>query len=199
MEPKIIGREEIWKGDFLLGVKVTYLDPDGKQRIWEFVERKNPNIASIVLYDNKEKEFIFVEQLRFPVGNRNVIGLVSGVCDVKGESREETVIRESCEEAGRRPQKIWLISEDCTGSAGFGNERKTTYWGTDLEIVEKKKGHEEDGIIVHSVPRSAIFLWFDEQRKKGKLIEDNVVGNIAYVLRVLEQDERMARTQERIK
>lgn len=197
MEPRVVRREIVWEGKFLRIVRVIYLDKDGKERIWESAERKNRNVVAIVLYDRKERKFIFPEQYRVPVGG-NVIGLVAGVCDKKGKTQKEIVIMESGEESGWEPQTVSLISENCTGSAGFGNELKTTFWGTDLKYVGKKKGHEEDGIKVHMVSRDTVLTWLNEQQKEGKKIEDNVFGNIAYVLRILEGEEQAKRAEEEL-
>lgn len=186
---RILKREIVWKGDFLLGIRVTYLNQDYKEKIWEFIERKNPDTVSIVLYEKEKKEFILIEQPRLAV-NGDVVGLVAGICDVNGEPMEDTVVREAIEESGWRPQYVLRISKSNVVSAGLGNERRTIYYGTDLKFVGKKKGPEEDRITVHSIPRDRIFEWLSRQDSQGKIVEANVAGDIALALRLIEEEEK---------
>jgi ADP-ribose pyrophosphatase len=189
MKPKIIKREIIWDGKFLQGVKIIYSDFEGTERAWESVERKNPDIVSVVLYDNNKDEFIPIEQFRPPVAVR-VIELVAGVCDVAGEPEEIAARREAAEESGWDPQTVLLISARDPVSSGMQNEMLTSYFGTDLKLVGKKQGHEENGIIVHSVPRGKIFQWLDEQKIRGKMIDAKVKGSIALALLIIAEREK---------
>lgn len=160
------------------------------------LQKKIPKLAQMSIFGAiLERLSLRIEQTMkekesTPANDGMVIETVAGVCDIEGEGREAAVRREAIEESGFEPQKVSVISSDESVSAGMQNEFLTTFFGTDLVYVGKKKGWEEDGIIVHSVPRKAIFEWLDEQKGKGKTIDAKVRGHIALAMRIIEKEKR---------
>ena len=158
------------------------------------LQKKVPKLAQLSIFGPMLERFSSrIEQLSkedesIPANDGMVIELVAGVCDVEGEAKIAAAIREAIEESGWKPQKVFIISLDESVSAGMQNELLSAILGTDLIYVGKKKGWEEDGIIVHSVSRKVIFEWLDEQRRQGKTIDAKVRGNIALAIRRIEEE-----------
>ncbi|KAG6850476.1 hypothetical protein H0H93_012897 [Arthromyces matolae] len=88
--------------------KLTYLDAEGKERAWEYAERKTRKtsgidaIAVLAILRSKTNAFppstMIIEQYRPPI-DKHIVELPAGLID-EGETPEQAAIRELEEETG---------------------------------------------------------------------------------------------------
>lgn len=105
---KLIEKQEVHKGKWLLTERIEYTDPEGINRTWESIRRTNvpenkegvdSTCAIAILEKNLHIDrIILVKQYRPPL-DAYCIELPAGLCD-EGETVEESVLRELYEETG---------------------------------------------------------------------------------------------------
>lgn len=105
---KLIEKQQVHKGKWLLTERIEYLDPEGNNRIWESIRRTNvpenkegvdSTCAIAILKKNLHKNrIILVKQYRPPL-DAYCIEMPAGLCD-EGETVEESILRELYEETG---------------------------------------------------------------------------------------------------
>ncbi|KNZ79371.1 hypothetical protein J132_10336 [Termitomyces sp. J132] len=114
--PKVISTTPLTTADakWISLKKLTYLDSDGKERAWEYAERKTRKasgidaVAVLAILRSKTNAFpvstIVIEQYRPPV-DKYIIELPAGLID-EGETPEQAAIRELEEETGFKAESL---------------------------------------------------------------------------------------------
>jgi ADP-ribose pyrophosphatase len=139
-----------------------------KQGTWEFAERTNEGgLAVIIVEATPDRNVLFVEQYRVPVGARTIEMPAGIVGDVHaGESLELAAERELLEETGWQAAKVELLMIGPT-SAGMSNERVAFVRATGLTKVHDGGGDESEQIIVHEIPIDTAPAWLADKAEQG--------------------------------
>jgi ADP-ribose pyrophosphatase len=139
-----------------------------KQGTWEFAERTNEGgLAVIIVAATPDRNVLFVEQYRVPVGARTIEMPAGIVGDVHaGESLELAAERELLEETGWQAAKVELLMIGPT-SAGMSNERVAFVRATGLTKVHDGGGDESEQIIVHEIPIDTAPAWLADKAEQG--------------------------------
>jgi ADP-ribose pyrophosphatase len=139
-----------------------------KQGTWEFAERTNEGgLAVIIVAATPDRNVLFVEQYRVPVGARTIEMPAGIVGDVHaGESLELAAERELLEETGWQAAKVELLMIGPT-SAGMSNERVAFVRATGLTKVHDGGGDECEQIIVHEIPIDTAPAWLADKAEQG--------------------------------
>lgn len=105
------------------------MDPDGKERFWEYAERKTRGSSGIdavvvlAMIRSKTNAFplstVVIEQYRPPI-DRSIIELPAGLID-EGETAEAAAIRELEEETGFKANKVLESSPVIVSDPGMTN------------------------------------------------------------------------------
>lgn len=172
-------------------VEVEQTNPEGQNVTYmrEVIERGHA--SAIVLRDPKTDELVFTKQFRVGSavnGNSEfILDVVAGMID-KGDTAEETVIRESFEEVGAKNiSNVQQISPVFYPSVGGCSETLVLFYGeADLSDLPKFKGEISESEFIEIVkmktndalsnlnlfPTSASvvgLMWLSMQRQLGKL------------------------------
>ena len=139
-----------------------------KQGQWEYAERTNEGgLAVIVVAATPERNVLFVEQYRVPVGARTIEMPAGIVGDIHaGESLELAAERELLEETGWQASKVELLMIGPT-SAGMSSERVAFVRATGLTKVHDGGGDESEQIIVHEIPIDTAPAWLADKAEQG--------------------------------
>jgi ADP-ribose pyrophosphatase len=135
---------------------------------WEFCERTNEGgLAVIIVAATPERNILFVEQHRVPVGGKTIEMPAGIVGDIHaGESLELAAERELLEETGWQAAKVELLMIGPT-SSGMSNERVAFVRATGLTRVHAGGGDETEDIIVHEVPLDEAPAWLCAKMAEG--------------------------------
>jgi ADP-ribose pyrophosphatase len=139
-----------------------------KQGQWEYAERTNEGgLAVIIVAATPERNVLFVEQYRVPVGARTIEMPAGIVGDIHaGESLELAAERELLEETGWQASKVELLMIGPT-SAGMSSERVAFVRATGLTKVHDGGGDESEQIIVHEIPIDTAPAWLADKAEQG--------------------------------
>lgn len=151
---------------------------------WEFVTRSNATGVVILIALTEQKELVFVEQFRPPVG-KQVIELPAGLIGDK-EDADESVLsaaaRELEEETGYQAGRLKPVLS-CPGSAGMSDEYLHFVAATQLSKVGPGGGDDTEDIVVHVIPLANADQWLGEQLKLGKTLDPKIYTGIHWACR----------------
>lgn len=147
---KITGEKVIQKGKFTIRKDVYFLDRDGKEQVWETIERKTYGKIVAVFPLTKQKEVVLTKTFRIPF-NAWVIELCAGLADRKGEAPKDLAARELLEETGYRADNLIPILEGPL-SAGFTSEEMIIFFAPDAEKVAEPQLEPTEDIETILVP-----------------------------------------------
>ncbi len=104
---EITKKEAVFEGRYIEFVNKWFRTINGKEGIWETIERKNVyNRGAVIIVPlTGEGEFILEKNWRAPLES-SVIQFPAGLSDKEGETEEETARRELLEETGYRADKL---------------------------------------------------------------------------------------------
>ncbi len=134
---------------------------------WEYAERTNAGSAVIVIAVTPERNLLFVEQFRIPMGAPTIempAGLV-GDLD-KADTMEEAARRELLEETGWRADEVKVLMVGPT-SSGMSNEMIAFVRARGLTRVNAGGGDETEDITVHEVPVDEAPRWLAAKMAAG--------------------------------
>ena len=149
---------------------------------WEYFERSNCSGVVIIVAMTKDKEVVFVEQFRPPVGKR-VLEFPAGLVNDqkrKKESWKAAALRELLEETGYRAKRIVKLLEGPV-SSGMSSDKVVMAQALDLIKVTEGGGDELEDIKVHKVPLSKVDSWLKETERKGCLIEPKIYAGLYFL------------------
>ncbi|MHA2270561.1 MAG: NUDIX domain-containing protein [Candidatus Hodarchaeales archaeon] len=164
---KIGSTKEIFSGKWLVANETTYFDKTGKERTYEFVERKNESqVVTVICKSTRSGKILLVSQPRVPIEAIEV-AFPAGLVE-KGESIEKAALRELQEETGYKA-KVISISDPLPKSAGLTNELSSlVYCETDESDREKPNMDETEEIVS---------MWVRPSEFK-KLVKDCKANNV---------------------
>jgi ADP-ribose pyrophosphatase len=134
---------------------------------WEYAERTNAGHAVIVIALTPERNLLFVEQYRVPMGARTIempAGLV-GDTDAD-DTLEEAARRELLEETGWRADEVEVLMVGPT-SSGLSNELIAFVRARGLTRVHAGGGDASEDITVHEVPVDDAPRWLAAKMAEG--------------------------------
>lgn len=150
---------------------------------WEFVARKNCTGIVIIVALTEDKEVIFVEQYRKPLGKK-VIEFPAGLVNDRGRKRKESIAsaaaRELFEETGYRAKKITTLV-DGPSSAGSSGDIISIVRASGLCKVGNGGGDESEEIDVFIVPLKKANLWLENKRKAGVLVDPKIYAGLYFL------------------
>ncbi|XP_046358119.1 ADP-sugar pyrophosphatase-like isoform X1 [Haliotis rufescens] len=183
-QSEFINQEEVARGKWLSLNKITYKDPHGQQRIWEAVSRTTGSadeadavyVIPILKRTLKYDCVIMVKQYRPPM-KAYTLEFPAGLVD-KGETPEETAVRELREETGYAG-KVKHISPVTCLDPGIGNTSVrvvTVEIDGDEDINTSPKPHPEESefIDVLVVPMEDLLTKLNELASDGVVIDSRV-------------------------
>lgn len=178
MKAKINKRQTLISGKWLELENITYTDPNGQERMWEAVSRKNCcGAAAIIAILKPSNRLILVRQFRPPSAGY-VIEFPAGLID-NGESPETTAARELTEETGYIG-KVTEVTIQAHNSPGMSGEAVSLVF---MEVDEKspKNIHPEtnfdDGEHIETflVEMDKMAHFLNTRQKAGDLMDAKVM------------------------
>jgi len=150
---------------------------------WEYVKRNNCTAIVIIAALTANREILFVEQYRPPMG-KLAVEFPAGLVNDRGlktrESRARAAKRELLEETGYRAGTLLKILEGPV-SSGCSADRVTMFMATDVQKETEGGGDEFESIKVHKIPLDAADAWLEKMRKKGRLIEPKIYAGLYFL------------------
>lgn len=126
---RLVGERLRHRGRILSVATTTWLDTASGQEFERDLVRHPGAVAVVPLIgDGPDREVVLVRQFRTSLG-RSLLEIPAGICDVDGESPEETARRELLEEAGYETGHLELLIELDT-APGFCDEVIPIYLAT---------------------------------------------------------------------
>jgi len=169
MDYEIKKKERVYQGFFAMDkYTVEHERFDGGALTITRENMERGDAAAMLLYDPNADEVLLLEQFRIGPAARDdnpwLIEIVAGIID-EGESAEESVIRESKEEAGFLPYETRFLGRYYTTPGGC-SERIDLFLG----LVDKNSpvsdgggcDHEQEDIRLFWVKREEAFAMLDE-------------------------------------
>ncbi len=112
---ELIGLEKVREGKYLKNYELTYLNKEGREKVYEIVSHKDlrspedlgMKVSGISIVAYKGDEMLLLKEFRMGI-NRYVYGLCAGMLE-KDESVEDCVRRELYEETGLALKRIDTI------------------------------------------------------------------------------------------
>jgi len=182
---KILSKNKIYKGFLsILNLKVeTEKGEVITRQVMSRARGKNSDDSTAALvYDTKNREFIFVSQFRAGLYNetdQNLVESVAGTLEVN-ENPEECIIREIEEEIGYKTDQIEFVG-DYYVSPGGTSEKIYLYIALVSEQISEGGGlaeeHEEIDIIRMSEEEVVVYNFMDIKTKLLLAIAGNNPGS----------------------
>jgi len=133
--------DSLYDGGGRLKLNRLTLNSKGKTFIRDYIP--SDNAVCSVVYNKITNKYIFVRQFR-PGPKREILEVVAGMCDEKGENPIDTMKREILEEIGYKIDTIVKILEPFYTSCGKTNEMIYTFFSVVSEQENKGGGLETE-------------------------------------------------------
>ncbi len=182
MNPSILRRISIGKGQFLSLDQITWRDQSGAEHQWESAERNSKTQAvGIVAWLKPSDRLLLVQQFRPPIGHE-VIEFPAGLID-PGETPEAAAARELKEETGYVAQDlhVWPL-----GSSSAGMTSESIYLVSAIIDESRPENqnpktnfHDQECIVTHLIHRNELFAFMQHSQAQGITFDAKLV---AYLL-----------------
>ncbi|MCD6130095.1 MAG: NUDIX hydrolase [Deltaproteobacteria bacterium] len=151
-----IEKKIVYEGKYLKMVNKYFKTGQGKQHVWETVERKNiyGEGAVVIVALTKNREIILEKNWRVPLESF-IIQFPAGLTDKKGETKEEAAKRELLEETGYRAEKLIPIISVPLCPA-LTATKATYFFAPVVEFAGKQKTENTEKIKVLKIPTEKI-------------------------------------------
>ncbi|GAB1597114.1 NUDIX hydrolase [Lysobacter claricitrinus] len=150
-----------------------------KRGRWEYAERVHGHgMAVIIIAATPDDDVLFVEQFRMPLGKSTIempAGLVGDTQD--DDTLIDAARRELIEETGWDAANLEVLLIGPT-TAGMSSERIAFVRATGLTRVGEGGGIDDEGIVVHHVPRTAAPAWLMRKHAEGYEIDLKLWGGL---------------------
>jgi ADP-ribose pyrophosphatase len=134
---------------------------------WEYAERTNAGNAVIIIAVTPERNLLFVEQHRVPLGARTIEMPAGLVGDVDADDTLELAAkRELLEETGWQADEVKVLMVGPT-SAGMSNELIAFVRARGLTRINAGGGDATEDITVHEVPVAEAPRWLAAKMAAG--------------------------------
>ncbi|MBI3965606.1 MAG: NUDIX hydrolase, partial [Chloroflexi bacterium] len=162
------------EGKHLRLYELELVTESGQTKHYELVRRHH---AVMICALTANREVLLVEQFRVPA-MAPTVELPAGLCDVEGEDREETALRELEEETGYRAESARLLHHGYS-TAGMSDEYVYLYLAENATHV----GEPEDEIELHVVPLDQAMDFLRQQQQQGKALDYKTLPSLALIER----------------
>ncbi len=150
---------------------------------WEFVERNNPQGATIIVAVTPGDCVLFVEQYRVPI-RQFTIEMPAGLIGDPGHTDDDSIAaaarRELIEETGYDCARVVPLHSG-PSSAGMSTEMMHFVRALDLRKVGAGGGDASENIVVHEVPRDAAGEWLRAMAAKGYSIDPKLFAGLWFL------------------
>jgi ADP-ribose pyrophosphatase len=143
----IKSKEQIFKGKFVKVWGTTFLDKEGNEQVWEWLEKKDAVMIFAITKDNK---VVLIKTFRIPL-EKYTIEIPAGLLDKGNENPEEAARRELLEETGYIVEKIFPLPPTAYAS-GMTNSVIYSFIGTGAEKAANNEGDATEDISVLEIP-----------------------------------------------
>ena len=154
---------------------------------WEFTERVHPGGIVAIIPVTDEREIVFVEQYRVPVGCHVVefpAGISGDIEEFKNESLENAARRELIEETGYDAKHMKALYYG-PASAASTTDMITLFLATGLKKVGEGGGVDIEDIEVFTVPYKEVPAWLEERKKEGRHVDPKVYAGLHFLGSIL--------------
>lgn len=169
-------RKMIYKGHFLDFFSIGE---------WEYFKRCNCTGIVIIVAMTEEKNILFVEQYRPPVG-KNVIEFPAGLINDESNSNEtvkSAARRELFEETGYEAESVIDILNGPV-SAGSCADMVNMVYASGLKKIGDGGGVDFEDIGVYLIPKDRANQWLEMKKNEGYLIEPKIYTGLYFLERM---------------
>ena len=174
---KIIRDEIVFEGAFVRTIKRYFKDKNGREQVWQMVERKNCKRIVVVAAITPEKEIILEKIYRVPFKDY-VIELPAGLMDIKGESEESAAKRELLEETGYAVDDMSLLD---TGpfNTGLLKDELAVFLGLNARKIREPELESSEDLTIIKVPLKNLLNFLAANRLKHDVKIPLVLAHLA--------------------
>lgn len=150
---------------------------------WEFVERKNPQGAVIIVAVTPDDRVLFVEQYRVPILQFTIempAGLIGDAGHAGDDSVADAARRELVEETGWTCACVVPLHSG-PSSAGMSTEMMHFVRALDLRKVGAGGGDATENIMVHEIARAEAGTWLYSMSQKGYSIDPKLFAGLWFL------------------
>ena len=153
--------------------EISYINQNGTEKLWQIASRADkpkcitgrfdmPDAVVIVPFHKKKDKLVIIKEFRVPLGDYQY-GFPAGLVD-KGETVQQTCIRELKEETGLNVTRIKKISPPVYSSSGMTDESVSMIY-VECDGTPSNKGNEgsEDITTIFISPSKASELCKDSK------------------------------------
>jgi len=153
--------------------EISYINQNGTEKLWQIASRADkpkcitgrfdmPDAVVIVPFHKKKDKLVIIKEFRVPLGDYQY-GFPAGLVD-KGETVQQTCIRELKEETGLNVTRIKKISPPVYSSSGMTDESVSMVY-VECDGTPSNKGNEgsEDITTIFISPSKASELCKDSK------------------------------------
>ncbi len=152
---------------------------------WEYAVRNTPAGAVVIVAMTPQRQVLFVEQYRVPIGAATIempAGLIGDLVDAADEDVFDSARRELEEETGYTAASFELLASG-PSSAGMSTEIIHFVRARKLCKVGPGGGDATENIIIHEIPIDSAAQWLQERQRQGIPIDPKLYAGLWWLQR----------------